>query len=167
MLTKHDRWGEPIPHARRTFSIAALFRTMTLTAMLIGWIIVVSKSTAFAPSVLAVSALMLASIAAYRLPGGVLAKLTVFFGFAIGVVFVGGFIPAVLSMLAERNRIEYRTAWGGLDAVYGSCLAVLSIPAAAAVAFWLIQSWVFLANVATAPDDSQPPNDSAGQRVAR
>ena len=166
MLARLDPWGEPIRDSRRTFSIAALFRTMTLTAMLLGWIIVVSESKAFAPSVLAGSALLVACIAAHRQPGGVLGKLAVFLGFAVGVLFVGGLIPAVLGMLSEPNHIEYRTAWGGLDAVYGSCLTVMSIPAAAAVAFWLIRSWVYLANVSTVPDGPQLSNDSTGRRVA-
>ena len=131
MPTSRDPWGEPIERRGRTYSLAALFRAMTITGLAAGWIVVVVNSTMFVPTMPVVTAFALATVVAYRQPGRPLNRIAVFIGFFTGVLFVTGYVPAVLQ--------------------YGPWSAVLLIPAVVAVAFHLIRAWVYLANVAAMP----------------
>ena len=148
MPTKYDRWGEQIRQERRTFTLAALFRAMTLTAVSAAWIVTIRHSTAFAPLALIVVALLFAMVVAHRQPGTAITKATAFLGFFVGAVFVVGYIPAVRAMLMQFNRVDYRSAWGSLDTMFSLCLAVLAFPAVVYVIVELVRVWIYLANVA-------------------
>jgi MFS family permease len=144
MSAGHDRWGEPIVSVRRTFSLATLFRLLTIVAGLSGWLSVVRLSMAAAGWVLLGVALTLAMVAIRRFRGrwgrrGL-----------VGALFLLGFPPVAL-YLAMISFIVVTPAWieappdTQIALLIEACFAIAALPGIAVVGGVLLKTWLHLA----------------------
>jgi hypothetical protein len=139
---KNDRWGEPIPQHDRSYSLAAMFRLVTILASLLGWWMLIGRQPVAAILVLLVLTGCLAGVAASRQRGGRGRQALTAIAFTTGLLLVGGFIGGMrLAILAT----QYETEAGEFAAVVFGCYLVVAIPIVSAIAWLLLRAWLHLA----------------------
>jgi hypothetical protein len=158
MRTRNDRWGEPIDPGRRTYSLATLFRVMTIVAGIGGWLSVVRLSLAAASLVLLGTAVALAIVAMRRTGGswprrGLMGAL-----FLIGVPFVAVYLALGSMVVAAPAWMEPspdpRFDRAGFDLIIEGCFLLFALPCTTIVSGVLLSTWLHLAADAA---DRKPP----------
>jgi hypothetical protein len=141
---KIDPWGEPIPASRRSFPLAALFRGMTLTALLLGAIGLSNADPIISGGVFAAVAAALSAVIHQRHPGTWMSKLAAASLFALGFMLVAFYVWGLAGLFAAPG--SKAPAEDILAAMFGGCWALFAFPIALAIGLLLVRRWVSLAN---------------------
>ncbi|MCU0879683.1 MAG: hypothetical protein MUF06_18060 [Pirellulaceae bacterium] len=149
MTTRNDRWGEPIDPRRRTYSLATLFRVLTIVAGFCGWLSVVRFSLAAASLVLLVTAVALAIIAMRRTNGGWQRRGLTGALFLVGIPFVAVYLALASMVVAApawmHPSLDPRFNFAGLDLVIEACFLLVALPCTTIVSSMLLSTWLHLA----------------------
>jgi hypothetical protein len=149
MRTKNDRWGEPIDQPRNTYSLATLFRVMTIVAGIGGWLSVVRLSLAAASLVLLGTAVTLAIVAMRRTSGGWPRRGLMGALFLVGIPFVAAYLALSSMVVAAPAWMEPspdpRFDFAGLNLVIEACFLLVALPCTTIVFGVLLSTWLHLA----------------------
>ena len=138
----HDRWGEPIPASRSTFSLATVLRVVTAVCLGFGWCSIVRLNPETAGSMLSVISLALAAVVAWRQRGSVWTKIAIGTAYFLGVGFVGIYVASLSVALFPPPWLKDDH---GLFPLAGTCLGLVALPLVTIVVAALLKAWLHVA----------------------
>lgn len=137
-----DHWGEPIPRREWTFSLAAMFRTVTAVAAALGWWMLLGTGPLTAFAILLGCSVAVASVAAARQQGGLGRQMLTAFGFCCGLLLVGGFIAGLRSVIVAATHGTENTEY---FAAFFGCYLIVAMPVVFLASWLMLRAWLHLA----------------------
>lgn len=150
MTPINDENDQPTP--QRTFSVAFLFRAMSLTAFFISWPLSIATSP---PEIVAATLIgigsVLAVIVGYRRHGPILVRIGVTIGFLVGVLGIAVYSGGLAYILKERTL--------GAGVVLAEVVYGLTLPVTLGIMVLLLRAWCWSANDRLVYDSDIPTKD--------
>lgn len=145
---EHSRFSCSVaqPHHRpRTFSLAVLFRLITLSGLIMGWSALArAVEPLVAMAMILAAGVVLAMVVGGRRKGAPPARFLAALWFAVGGLAIACYTGLV--SVVVQNPITERYKWADLDEMASWSLVVAGFPLVLAISLFMLRSWIWSAH---------------------